>query len=122
MAIVPPNNALAWAHFRLRGGWMRSLSFTGAAMALGAVLIITSTRLNPNDGGRMLWGWTTALLSVQAVCLALYAAGRVGTAIRQDVQSKMIESHRLMPLPPAHAIAGYIVGATGPPLIFAGGT
>ena len=121
MAFAPPNNALAWAHFRLRGGWVRAVTFTAATMALGAVLIITTARLNPNDGGRALWGWVTGLLSVQAVCLALYASGRVTAAVRQDVQWRMIESHRLMPLPPMHAIAGYILGSVAQPLIFSAG-
>src|SRR5437763_1734721 len=34
MAFFPPNNALAWAHFRLRGGWVRSLTSTVGAMVL----------------------------------------------------------------------------------------
>src|SRR5947207_2247662 len=120
MAFAPPNNALAWAHFRLRGGWARSLTFSGAVMLLLAVLIIVSVRLNPNDGGRTLWGWASGLLVLQAICLALYGSGRISAVIRADIATKMIESHRLMPLPPLHAIAGYIIGAAAQPLIFAG--
>jgi len=121
MAFFPPNNALAWSHFHLRGGWTRSLTFTGATMAILAMLIITSARLNPNDGGRTLFGWTTGLLTLQAVCMTLYGSGRVSAAIRQDLQSRMIDSHRLMPLPPMHAVAGYIMGAAGQPIVFAVG-
>src|SRR5262245_59433627 len=103
MAFFPPNNALAWAHFRVRGGWKRSGFFSVAAIAVLGVLIITSVRLSPDDGGRTLFGWTSGLLALQAGALVIYASGRVGAAIRQDVQTKMIESHRLMPLPPMHA-------------------
>src|SRR4051794_10467264 len=102
MAFFPPNNALAWAHFRQRGGWMRAGTFTVGAMVLLGVLIITSARLNPDEKPRILWGWTTGLLALQAAGLALYGTGRVSGAIRADIQSKLIDSHRLMPLPPLH--------------------
>ena len=121
MALAPPNNALAWAHFRLKGGWSRALTFTGSVLLLGAILIVTSARLNPFDGGRTLWNWTTGMLTVQAISLALLASGRVSAAVRSDIQSRMIESHRLMPLAPLHAIGGYIAGAAASPLIFSTG-
>ena len=121
MAFVGPNNAIAWAHFRLRGGWARSVGVTAAAMVLLACAIVMSQRLNPNDGGRTLFGWTTGLLVLQAAVLVLYIPGRIGAIVRGDVQSKMIESHRLMPMPPMHAVAGYIAGAATQPLVFGGG-
>jgi hypothetical protein len=63
----------------------------------------------------------SGLLALQAACLILYIPGRLGTIVRADVTSKMIESHRLMPIPPTHAIAGYIMGAATQPLVFCGG-
>jgi hypothetical protein len=118
MAFIGSNNALAWAHFRLRGGWVRSASVTAGAMALLAVVIVLTHRLNPDDADRILFGWTTGLLALQAIVMVLYIPGRIGTIVRGDVQSKMIESHRLMPMPPTHAVAGYIMGAAMQPLVF----
>ncbi len=118
MAFIGPNNALAWAHFRLRGGWKRSISFSLGIIALLAMLSIGAHRLNP-DGGRTTWAWAMGLLALQAACLLLFIPARIGTAVKQDVQSRMIESHRLMPMPPAHAVAGYIVGPAMQPMVFA---
>ena len=118
MSFAGTNNALAWAHFRLRGGWARSVLVTAAIILVLAGIIITMHRLNPDDADKILFGWTTGLLAVQAACLVLYIPGRIGQIIRADVQSKMIESHRLMPTPPAHAVAGYIMGAATQPLVF----
>ena len=121
MSLLGPNNALAWAHFRLRGGWARSVSVTVGAVVLIAAVIVTMHRLNADSPRRILFGWTTALLALQGACLVLYIPGRIGTVIRGDLQSKMIESHRLMPLPPGHAVAGYILGAATQPLVFCAG-
>src|SRR5262245_49960590 len=120
MALAPHNNAIAYAHFRLRGGFFGTAVFTVLAMfALGILIFITS-RL-ANDGGRTLFGWATACLGLGGASLVLFGPLRIAAIIRQDIQSKMIESHRLMPLPPAHAVAGYIVGGSAPALIaFAG--
>lgn len=118
MAFFPPDNALAWAHFRVRGGWARASIFTFGALAILGMLMFTSVRVNPDVGGRTLSNWTVGLLALQLGCLLIYASGRVGNAIRQDVQTKMIESHRLMPTPAMHAIAGYIAGSVGQGLIF----
>jgi hypothetical protein len=90
-------------------------------MALLAILVYSSARLDPLDSSRTLFGWTSGLLGLQGACLILYISGRVSTAVRQDIQTRIIESHRLMPLPPMHAVAGYITGAAAQPLIFSGG-
>src|SRR5439155_18374837 len=95
MAIIGPNNAISWAHFRLRGGWKRSLTFTLGAAALLAVLIIGGQRFDPLNASRTLFGWVSGLLGLVAACLVLYVPGRIAAAIRQDLQSKLIESHRL---------------------------
>src|SRR2546423_14162947 len=120
MAFIGPNNALAWAHFRLRGGWKRSLTFSAGAAALLTVLIVGGLRVDPINKARILYGWTTGLLSLGAACLLIYVPGRITASIRQDIQSKLIESHRLMPTPAAEAVAGYIMGAAMQPLVFCG--
>ena len=40
---------------------------------------------------------------------------RVGTAVRQDQTSRMIESHRLTPMSPAQAVLGYMLGPAAQP-------
>src|SRR4051812_40664600 len=92
MAFLGPNNALAWAHFRLRGGWPRSFAFTGGAVVILVMLIIGAVRLNPIEKPRILYGWTTGLLALQAAVLVMYIPGRISAAVRQDIQSKLIES------------------------------
>ena len=121
MAFLGPNNALAWAHFRLRGGWARAALVTVSTVLVLAGVIITMHRLNPDDADKILFGWTTGLLAIQGLCIILAIPGRIGQTVRSDVQSKMIESHRLMPMPPAHAVAGYIGGAAAPFVVFCGG-
>jgi hypothetical protein len=117
MSFLGPNNALAWAHFRLRGGWPRSLAFTGGAVAILLMLIVGGVRLNPLDKSRILYGWSTGVLALMGAVVLLYIPGRISAAIRQDIQSKLIESHRLMPTPPLEAVAGYVTGAAMQPLV-----
>jgi hypothetical protein len=123
MAFVGSNNALAWAHFRLRGGWPRSLAVAGGAFLLLGALIVTMVQLSGTDRDRAeaLWGWTIGLLAIQTGCVVIYIPARISSEIKSDTQSKMMESHRLMPLPPAHAVAGYVMGAAMQPLVFFGG-
>src|SRR4051794_7106594 len=117
MALAPHNNAIAYAHFRLRGGFKASAILTVLAMLALGILIIITVRL-ANDGGRTLFGWATGCLAISAAALLLFGSIRISNSIRQDIQSRMIESHRLMPLPPAHAVAGYISGGAAPAMIF----
>ena len=62
MAFIGPNNALAWAHFRLRGGWKRSLGFTVGASILLMMLIVGAVRLDALNRARILFGWCSGLL------------------------------------------------------------
>jgi hypothetical protein len=121
MSLIGPNNAIAWAQFRLKGGWKKSLSFTGGAFALLAMFIIGAAKYDPLQATRTLFGWCTGLLGLQTAAVVLMAPGRVANAIRVDIKSGLIESHRLMPTSPIDAVAGYIVGAAIGPLIFFAG-
>ena len=118
MALIGPNNAIAWAQFRLRGGWKKSLGLTGGIFALLAMFIIGAAKYDPLQATRTLMGWCTGLLGLQAAAVVLMAPGRIANAIRVDIKSGLIESHRLMPTSPTDAVAGYIVGAAVGPLIF----
>lgn len=117
MAFLGPNNALAWAHFRLRGGWKRSLTFTIGASIVLAGIIYSGVHFDKRASTTILAGWSTALLSLNAFIMVIYAAGRISAAVRTDIQTKTIESHRLMPTAPMEAIAGYISGAALQPLV-----
>ncbi len=120
MALLGPNNALAWAHFRLRGGWRRSLLFTTGASVILGLLILGGLHLDMSGGKRTLASWSAGLLGFQAAILVLYVSVRISAAIRQDIQTKLIESHRLMPTPPLEAVAGYMTGAAMQPLVLCG--
>ncbi len=54
--------------------------------------------------------WPQGLLAVQVVFLLVVGPLRVVSAIRADVTSRMIESHRLMPLDPVAVVSGYVFG------------
>ncbi|MBC8106054.1 MAG: hypothetical protein H7Z14_05650 [Anaerolineae bacterium] len=103
------NNAIAWAQFQLRGGLRNTLIFCGvyAAAVIGAYAFLHSA--DPRNAG---WpaGWINLLLGIQSFGLLVFGSSRVGAAIRGDVASRMIESHRLMSTPAPHAVAGYMIG------------
>ena len=56
-------------------------------------------------------------MGIQTLSLVLFGTSRVGAAIRGDITSRMIESHRLMPTSPAMAMAGYLAGGAAQPLM-----
>jgi hypothetical protein len=106
------DNAIGWAHWQVRGGWRNTLITTGAYFVLISVLIYFTVRANPDHQSDVLTVWRTALLALQAVFLVLFAGSRVTSAVRGDIISRMIESHRLMPVEPMVAISGYLWGPT----------
>src|SRR5215203_1688070 len=109
------NNAIAWAHFQLRGG-LSSVWFclVYAAAVVGFYALARS--VDPINFGRASF-WVNLLMGIQTLALVLFGASRVSAAIRGDVTSRMIESHRLMPTSPVMAIAGYLVGGAAQPLM-----
>lgn len=108
-------NAIAWAQFQLRGGWRTFWSTTlGYTVLVGAGIILL-TRLSASSPGAAA-GSKLALTALQAGVLVLFSCGRVAAAIRQDLTSRMIESHRLMPISPAQAVVGYMTGPAAQPL------
>ncbi|HEX2971087.1 MAG TPA: hypothetical protein VHP11_02070 [Tepidisphaeraceae bacterium] len=108
----PFTNGVAWAHIQLRGGWKNLLTTAiGYTLLLGTIILF-SLRMSPMRSSMILSGWTSGLLAIQAGILLLFGCGTVTTALRTDLASRMIESHRLMPLSPAGAIFGYLIGST----------
>jgi hypothetical protein len=113
-ATVSDFNPIAWGQFQLRGGW-RSFWATvigyGAVVGAGMVLVARLSEGTP----QALAGLKSTFTGLQAGLMIIFVSTRVSTAIRQDQTSRMLESHRLMPVSPAQAVLGYLVGpAVGP--------
>lgn len=106
------HNALGWAHFRLRGGWKTTMTTTVVYTAIVGGLILMTVRANPKSATQTLQGWTIGLLALQIGALLLVCSSGIRTAIRKDIDSGLIESHRLMPISERTAIAGYLTGPT----------
>ena len=102
---------LPWSMWRaqsqLLGGAKRALVLmVGAAVALPVVALLMR-RLHIS------WEWILALfMALQYGVLTLYAVGIVHRAILRDIQTRMIESHRLTPLTATAVALGYLLGPT----------
>jgi hypothetical protein len=116
------SNAIAFVQVRLRGGW-RNLASTGAlyGLAIGAAAV-AAVRVVDVPPAQVYAGLLRFLLGIQVVLLLLVGGSRVSAAIRYDVTSRMIESHRLMPVGAGRAVAGYLLGATSQATVLAGVT
>jgi hypothetical protein len=108
-------NAIAWGQFQLRGGWKSFWTTTvgyGVVVGAGMLILLRVAAGAPPAVGAIKW----SLIAIQAGILVLFACSRISTAVRQDQTSRMLESHRLMPVSPAQAVLGYLVGPVMPPL------
>lgn len=115
-----PDNAIAFALIRLGGGW-RNLVVTGGLYGLIlAGAIVAAVRAIDLPPAQICNGLLRVMLGVQAGLLLLVGATRVSAAVRNDLTGGMIESHRLMPLGPGRAVAGYLFGSTAQMLVLAG--
>ncbi|MEP0843861.1 MAG: hypothetical protein HRF43_14250 [Phycisphaerae bacterium] len=112
-------NAIGWAHYQLRGGWKNILATTVGYAVLIGLLIFGSVYLDPSSAPSIYAGWTMALLALQVGALVLYGCWSVSSAVKKDISTKMIESHRLMPVSGTDAIAGYLFGPTSQVLTIA---
>jgi hypothetical protein len=114
------DNSIGWAHWQLKGGWRNLITTIVGYIILLILVMSLSIRATPSDRvSETLAAWRNILLGLQAGVLVLFAAGRIGTAIRADQTSRMYESHRLMPIPAAAAVSGYLWGPTLQPLLLA---
>jgi hypothetical protein len=112
-------NPIAWAQFHLRGGWKSFWPTTLGYTALVGAGMLLVVRLSDGTPGA-LGGLKTAFTGLQAGLLVLFICSRVSTAIRQDQTSRMIESHRLMPVSSSQAVLGYFWGPSAQPLALCG--
>jgi len=110
MASMVGNNALGWAQFQLNGGWKNTLTVVGAYAFIIVGLIVVTASIEPQQASMVYSLWVKGLMGLQMAILVLYASYRVAAGVRRDVTSGIIESHRLMPVPPLHAVVGYIFG------------
>jgi hypothetical protein len=112
MAVFPgPDNAIVFAQYQLQGGWKRLLSITtGYGVLMGLAILLTSS-WTYHFQARDLQGWVAALVVLQIVNFFIFGTFRVESAVRGDVTSRMLESHRLMPVPALGGILGYLFGA-----------
>jgi hypothetical protein len=110
-AIADFENAIAYAHFKLRGGTKNVLLSAAAYVLLLVVataLVYSLTR--PNNRRDALDALTYGLLGLQMLLVIGYGVFTTGGAVKTDLSSHLIESHRMMPLSSGRAIAGYLVG------------
>src|SRR5690348_7940013 len=111
MTTLNPSNAVGFAQFRLRGGWTTLLWALGIyTVAMGGLIVATVNVFATSGIGYSSWVW--GLLALQIAIVLLFGTLRLSGAIRADLVSGMIESHRLMPTAPSSAILGYLLGST----------
>src|SRR5581483_8653012 len=112
MSLIGGANAIGWAQFQLRGGWKNILATTAGYAVLVGGGILLMERLNASAPRAVLSACTNGLLGLQLLILVLFAVTRVSTSIRADLNSRMIESHRMMPVSAGEVVFGYIFGST----------
>ncbi|HOB75097.1 MAG TPA: hypothetical protein PKG54_11270 [Phycisphaerae bacterium] len=113
------SNSIAWAHLQLKGGWRNILTTSVTYFVILLVVIFASVRLaDPTPPAQVLGGWVFILMGLQIGTLVLFGCWAISAAIRKDVTSKIIESHRLMPVSGADAVAGYILGPASQAIAF----
>jgi hypothetical protein len=106
------DNAISWALHRLRGGWKNLLIIDGWYLVAALLFISLPYELAEQHREKMyvLDVASTMILILQVVMLLLLCGMSVAGAIRRDLTSRIVESHRLMPLSPVQAIVGYLAG------------
>jgi hypothetical protein len=104
-------NPLLYAQFHMRGGWKNTLGVAaGYALLVGGGIWITARNSTNNSYMSAMQGCLHLLLGLQLFILLVYGSMRVSSAVRGDIASKIMESHRLMPMSAFSAVAGYVVG------------
>jgi hypothetical protein len=83
---------------------------------VGGLILLTARQPLGGLDPDALRSWSYGLMGLQAMNLLVFGGLRVSAAIRHDLTSRMIESHRLMPFSGVQAVLGYIAGAVAPAL------
>jgi len=105
-------NAIAYAHYRLRGG-MRNMLATSAGYAILAiaVTVLALSLVHPRERPQAERGLLAGMMAIQALIVVVYGFYTVAAAVRLD-GSTMMDSHRMMPLADFPAVCGYLFGPT----------
>ncbi|HXE55904.1 MAG TPA: hypothetical protein VN541_22960, partial [Tepidisphaeraceae bacterium] len=112
MATAVFGNAIGWAQFRILGGWKNIIGTVIAyTVALGSLMFVLA-RLNGTAASVTYSFFLGIFLGLQVLAALIYGSMRVSGAVRNDVTSGVIESHRLMPVSPMSAVLGYLFGST----------
>ena len=107
------SNAVAWAHFRLSGGLKMALIATGAYLLVVIAIIAMAVGVGGKELSRTLAETAPILLGVQLALLGGLVSLGLCNTIQSETKSRMMESHRLMPISPSMVILGYVGGAAG---------
>ena len=111
MATAAFSNAIGWAQYRLLGGWRNLISTTGAYALILATLMLAFAHGLHIPPSRVYEMFIYLFFVLQVLVVLIYATSRVSGSIRSDMNSRLIESHRLMPVAPFQAVLGYLFGA-----------
>ena len=113
--------AIGMAHFQIAGGFKSLIIVITVYLAIffgGLGLYLYADRLSTFPSG-LSSVLVSLLLAFEAFVLIIVGSFRVASAIRMDISTRMIESHRLMPVPSWRAVMGYLLGATTHVVAFA---
>ena len=121
--------SIGMVHFQIGGGWKVILIVLAGYLALfaGGLGILfyadywATTRGEPaHSVSKSIGpGIVSFLMGIQGLVLLLAGGYRVSSSIRHDISSRMLESHRLMPVSSPNAVLGYLFGPTSPAVAFA---
>jgi hypothetical protein len=110
-AFPGPANPILYAQFHLRGAWKNTLAVTaGYALLIGGAMFLTANAAGTRSAAIAFRGWLNVLIGLQVFVLLIYGSFRVSSAVRHDITSKILESHRLMPTSAFSATIGYLFG------------
>ena len=115
-------NAIAYAQFRLKGGW-RNIIFTSvvyAVLVCGAITLTVSLASTDSSRAAVLNGWVGIMLVIQSAVLVFFGGTRITAAIQNDAKQRMFESHRVMSMSSFEAVLGYLIGAPCQAICLAG--
>jgi hypothetical protein len=104
------DNAIGWAQLRLRGGWRNLLTIAGVMGGIAVLCMVLCPRIFDIRAAYFDEATINISLGLQMLLWLLAIPNRVSTAVRDDLTSRMIESHRMMPITSAEAVIGYLLG------------
>ncbi|MCH7701081.1 MAG: hypothetical protein IID37_05290 [Planctomycetes bacterium] len=107
-------NPIWWIQVHMLGGWKRILSYCGVYLAIMVACTLAYRRMEPPGTSltSLCSGLLHALSILQMVILVLGGCTVISKAISRDMQTKMIESHRLSAMDALGTMWGYLLGPT----------